>query len=195
MFGVVLGNQRILYKYNQQVTNGDFLVILGGYSIIAALIGGIDAYFKTRDIFFALAIAAFMFICTLRYYGQVEYRLNLLFKGYLIYFLILSAGYLFGLIPFQFVHQWIYIFIFGEIASVVYVFVRGSVFRPTKTSPMLKKLWLPTTLLVISYLLSSTSYLDRVVIKTTLGIWRSPSTMRSPCSARSSACWYTPWPP
>lgn len=169
MFGVVLGHQRILYKHNEHVTNGDFLTILGGYSIIAFFIGGIDAYMRTKDIPFAFGIAIFMFICTLRYYGQVEFRLNLFFKGYLIYFLILSAGYLLGLIPFQFVHQWIYIFIFGEIAAVVFVLVRGSVFRPTKPSPMLKRLWLPTTLLVLSYLLSSTSYLDRVVIKTTLG--------------------------
>ncbi len=169
MLGIVLGHQRILYKHNEQVNNGDFLIILGAYSIVSFFIGGIDSYLRTNDFFYALEVAVFMFICTLRYYGQVEFRLSLHFRGYLIYFLILSAGYLLGLFPFHFTHRWVHIFILGEILSVVYVVIRGSVFRSKKPSPMLKKLWLPTTLLVISYLLSYTSYLDRVVIEATLG--------------------------
>lgn len=168
-FGVVLGNQKILHKHNEQVTSGDFLAMLGAYGVVAFCIGGIDAYLRTNDVFFAVEIAVFMFVCTLRHYGQVEYRFNINFKGYLIYFLILSACYLLGLIPFQFTHQWVHIFIFGEIASVLFVVAHGSVFRFTKLSPMFNKLWGSTTLLVIAYLLSATSYLDRVVIKATIG--------------------------
>ena len=169
MFGTVLGHQRILYKHDSRVVEGDFLAILATYCAMAFCIGGIDAYLRTSNPAFSIAVAAFMVISTLRYYGQVEFRLTLFFKGYLIYFLILSAGYCFGLIPFHLTHQWIMLFIFGELAAVLYVVRNGSVFSYSKPSEMFKKLWLPSTLLVISYLLSSTSYLDRVVIKTILG--------------------------
>lgn len=169
MFGTVLGHQRLLHKHDEAATSGDFLAILGGYGLVAAGFGGIDAYLKTQNAAFAVGVAAFMLVSTLRYYGQVEYRLSLHFKGYLYYFIILSAGYLVGLVPFNLTHQWLFIFTLGEIAAVAYVALKGSVFRFKKPGPMLRKLWLPTTLLVFSYLLSSTSYLDRVVIMSILG--------------------------
>jgi len=169
MFGTVLGHQKILHKHNENVSNGDFLCMLGVYGVLVFFIGAACAYSKTEDMLFALAIGMFMVICLLRYYAQVEFRVTLWFKGYLIYFIILSAGYLLGLLLFQIWEHWLVIFATGEIAAVLFVVFRGSVFRPTKLGPQLKKLWVPTTLLIISYLCSSTAYLDRVLIQPILG--------------------------
>ena len=168
-FGAVLGHQRILYKHNTAATDGDFLALLGVYAVLLFLIGGIDAWFKTHDLLFTLAIALFMVICLIRYYAQVEFRVNLWFKGYLIYFLILSAGYLLGLGLFQVWEHWLVIFVVGEVAAILFVVFRGSVLRMQKPGPMFRKLFWPTTVLIISYLLSATSYLDRVLIQPILG--------------------------
>lgn len=169
MFGTVLGHQRILYKHNETINNGDFLTLLGAYSLVVFAIGAGDAYLKTNDLLFALEIGIFMVICLLRYYAQVEFRLSLWFKGYLIYFLILSAGYIAGLGLFLLVKNWLVIFATGEIAAVLFVVMKGSVLHLQRPTTELKKLWLPTTILIVSYLLSSTAYLDRVLIQPILG--------------------------
>lgn len=168
MFGTVLGHQRILHKHDD-VSEGDFLVLLLLYGLVVFFIGFLDAFFKTNNILFSLSIGSFMIICLIRYYGQVEYRLNLWFKGYLIYFIIISVGYLVGLAIFSVLHIWLVIFFVGEVAAIVYVWKNGHVLRFEKTTGAISKLWIPTTLLIISYLFSSTTYLDRVIIQPMLG--------------------------
>lgn len=168
-FGAVLGHQRLLHKNDADLHNSDYLAMFWMYAAISFLIGGIDAYQRTHSPAFALAMAVFMVLCQMRYYAQVEFRITVNFKGYLIYFIILSAGYVLGLIIFLFWRQWLVVFVIGEFAAVMYVVKKGTVLRFDGISSQLKKLIIPTSLLVFSFLLSGTEFLDRLLIKPIMG--------------------------
>lgn len=68
-------------------------------------------------------------LTTWRFYGDVEYRLRINYKGYFCYYLLIGLGYIFGIFLFYLSHLWPLALIPGEIAGLVLVAVKGTVFR------------------------------------------------------------------
>ena len=64
-----------------------------------------------------------------RFYADVEYRLHLNYKGYFLYYLFISIGYLIGIVLFKVTGMWALALIPGEIAGLIMVFAKGSVFK------------------------------------------------------------------
>ena len=62
-----------------------------------------------------------------RYYADVEYRLSLNYKGYFIYYAIISAGYLLGIAAFQLTKLWPLALLPGEMAGLLWVLFHGKV--------------------------------------------------------------------
>jgi O-antigen/teichoic acid export membrane protein len=64
-----------------------------------------------------------------RFYADVEYRLHLNYKGYFIYYLVISIGYLLGIFAFNITGLWALALIPGEIAGLVAVLLKGSILK------------------------------------------------------------------
>ena len=85
-----------------------------------------------------LSIMEFILFCILtivtmwRYYADVEYRLHINYKGYFLYYLIIGIGYLIGIFMFKVTGLWPLALLPGEIAGLLLVFWKGSVFRTDK---------------------------------------------------------------
>ena len=56
-----------------------------------------------------------------RFYADVEYRLHLNYKGYFLYYLFISIGYLIGIVLFKVTGMWALALIPGEIAGLIMV--------------------------------------------------------------------------
>ena len=64
-----------------------------------------------------------------RFYADVEYRLHINYKGYFLYYLIIGLGYLAGVFLFKFTGCWPLALLPGEIAGLLLVLWKGSVFK------------------------------------------------------------------
>ena len=79
-------------------------------------------------------ILFYLLVCATlwRTYADVEYRLTLNYKGYFCYYLIISVGYLCGIAVFLQTRFWQLALLPGELAGLVIVAYKGSVFRKDK---------------------------------------------------------------
>lgn len=64
-----------------------------------------------------------------RYYGDVEYRLNLNYQKYFIYYSVLTVGYLVGFGLYFLTGNWFLVFVTGEAAAILYLVLTGTVFK------------------------------------------------------------------
>jgi len=164
-FGHSLCQTRQVVRKDCQASNGDYNVIISVILLLSAVFGGLigSFYLKGTELVFFVAILLFT---VLRYYATVEYRLKLNFKLCLVFFSILSVGYLVGAAVFTVTSQWYYVFLVGEAAVVIVFMLRGTIFKPeTRTGniPLIAK---ATASLGFSYLLVEiTTNADRLILK------------------------------
>ena len=115
---------------DQSVKNRSYLLILGGGAVLfgaaAILCKGLLALDLGTAGLFALLIGFTMW----RFYADVEFRLSLNYKGYFLYYLLISVGYVIGALAFLKTGQWVLALLFGEILGVAFVLWKGRVLRP-----------------------------------------------------------------
>ncbi len=132
--GTAACNTRIITKNSYHTSNSDyyiFLIIAGG---LASLIGTLLVAKEFSSVFDCILFYILAFLTVLRVYALVEFRIILNFKGYLIYYAVLSIGYILGAVLFSLVKLWQAIFIVGELAALIYVFIVGKIFKPDSRS-------------------------------------------------------------
>ena len=104
-----------------------------GYFCFFGVIGSFVALVMSRNSITNMAMAAGVFIMFMltvfRYYGDVEYRLNLNYRRYFIYYLLIGIGYLAGFGIYYVTGQWVWIYLTGEGAALVFVGITGKVFH------------------------------------------------------------------
>ena len=62
----------------------------------------------------AVGVFGLFMFTVFRYYGDVEYRLNLNYQRYFIYYLLIGLGYLAGFGVYYVTGQWVWIYLIGE---------------------------------------------------------------------------------
>ena len=169
--GQALNTSRLVVRRNYAVTNGDYDWIL---LVFGAIGSGVALWMSRNSLeIIPMAIGAFLlFMFTVfRYYGDVEYRLNLNYKRYFIYYLLIGLGYLAGFGVYYVTGQWVWIYLIGEGAALLFVGLTGSVFHQF----FQRSQYFSTALgrgffLTMSYLITNTTMnMDRLVIKQVLG--------------------------
>ena len=114
----------------ETVKNRSYLLILGGGAVLfgaAAIVGkGLLGLDLTTAGLFALLIGFTMW----RFYADVEFRLSLNYKGYFLYYLLISIGYGIGALIFLKTKQWVPALLCGEILGVAFVLWKGKILRP-----------------------------------------------------------------
>ena len=169
--GQALNTSRLVVRRDCEVTNGDYDWLL----LIFGAIGSFVALVMSRNSItnMAMAVGVFiMFMLTVfRYYGDVEYRLNLNYRRYFIYYLLIGIGYLAGFGIYYVTGQWVWIYLIGEGAALIFVGITGKVFynfwnRSRFFSAALSRGFF----LMLSYLVTNTTLnIDRLVIRQVLG--------------------------
>lgn len=170
--GQALNNSHLVLRRKDRVVNGDYNRILVFYSLLAGLLTLFLSYREGyRGIFFSIEILALILFTSFRYYLDIEYRISLNYRGYFIYYGILSMGYILGFALYLISRQWMFVFLLGEAAAFFYIVFGASLLKkPLLCSPYLKKAFFRGSLLIFSYLITNfTLNLDRLALKYLLG--------------------------
>ena len=167
-FGYAVNCARILGVEKGRTNNGDFNLILLAMGLLGSMIG--IGYLFYLGLATPLSIFLFIllsFATMLRYYSEVEFRLNTNFFRYMIYYLLISVGYVAGLFLFRLSGQWMLALIVGELMAFVYILFRGTIFRRPvfKLSPQFGAILGSIWFLLISTLIENVAlHADRIVL-------------------------------
>ena len=172
--GQALNTGRLVVRRDYEVSNGDYnttVLLFSAIGIAAALLYSALASSSIKGaLTFALS-AVLLLVTIFRYYGDVEYRLSLRYRDYFIYYLLIACGYAAGYGIFSLGGSWFFIFLTGEAAAIVYVALKGSIFRRFfQRSPSFSVVLSKGAVLVMSYFVTNTTLnIDRLVLDRTLG--------------------------
>ena len=152
--GVAANYSRMMTEKKYSPSNSNYIYILLGGSLVCIAIGiaymcGLGAFSPIGAILFAVLIILTAF----RYYSDVDFKLKTDFFGYMIFYVSIAAGYSAGILVYMLTNQWFVSFIVGEVVGILFVILRGSIYKkpfakPDASFPMVAK--------SMSYLLSST---------------------------------------
>lgn len=133
-FGVAANYSRMVRARDKKDTNGDYNIFLTVIAVLCvAVAAGTLVVYKSFNATHFILLTVLMVATVLRYYGDVNYRIKLNYKGFFIYYAIITAGYCLGLLLFKYIsEQWMLTFIAGEVAAVVFVLLNGNIFKGKK---------------------------------------------------------------
>ena len=164
--GNSLGNIRLMMRKECDVTNKDFIPFLTILSAISAIICGFVAFWDSDDVVFPIAFAIFSVLYLIRMYVSVEFRLNLKFKGFFLYYTAISVGYLIGFGLYLLTDIWLLIFTFGEVIALLYSFICGKMMRDDGLSGNRAKITKPLIMLALSTIVRDcVNQYDKVILK------------------------------
>ncbi|MBE6668089.1 MAG: hypothetical protein E7607_07270 [Ruminococcaceae bacterium] len=171
--GYAVNCSRILGVEKGYTKSSDYNIILLGMGIICSVIGVVYIYFRgyTSPLSLVLYILL-MFATMLRYYSEVEFKINTNFFRYMIYYILISVGYVAGLFIFRKTGQWMVPLIIGESLAVLFVVIFGKIYRPPFIKPT--KAFLPIFssigLIFLSALIDNvTLHADRILLLSITG--------------------------
>lgn len=129
-FGTAANYSRMVAKTKKIDCNGDYNIFL---LIIAALCIPVSAagllWLGNGSAAMFAGFLMLMIVTVLRYYSDVEFRLNVNYRGFLLYYILISAGYVVGIIAYPLTDSWIIAMLLGEAAAVGFVFLKGSLYK------------------------------------------------------------------
>ena len=169
--GQALNTSRLVVRRDYQVTNGDYNILLlafGGIGTLISILAARSSMTSPMVIFWTVLL---LMTTIFRYYGDVEYRLNLNYQKYFIYYSVLTVGYLVGFGLYFLIGNWFLVFVTGEAAAILYLVLTGTVFK----NFFRKSQWFGQALrrggfLVFSYLITNlTLNIDRLVLENLIG--------------------------
>ncbi|WP_024867314.1 lipopolysaccharide biosynthesis protein [Butyrivibrio sp. FCS014] len=136
-FGTSASYSRIVARKERIESNGDYNAFLGIVALICVpvsvgmvkLLGSGVADGKIFDGATSgiVGLILLMALTVIRYYCDVEYRMNIRFMDYFLFFVFVSLGYVVGLRIFD---GWMTVILQGEVLGILYTIVRGSILRP-----------------------------------------------------------------
>lgn len=174
-FGVAANYSRMVRCREKKDTNGDYNIFLTIISVLCVAVAAatLIIYQSFSPVHFLL-LTVLMVLTVLRYYGDVNYRMELNYKGFFVYYAIITAGYCLGLLLFRYIsQQWMLTFIAGEAAAVLFVLLHGKIFKGKnllKKSPYFKETMQSVGILSATNLLSAIAQqADKIILRLTKG--------------------------
>ena len=153
------------------MTNGDYDWLLLGFGLIGSIVALFMSGKSLESPLMAAGVFLMFMLTVFRYYGDVEYRLNLNYRRYFIYYFLIGIGYLAGFGIYRLTGQWVWIYLIGEAAALALVGVTGNIFHQFfRRSEFFTTALGRGFFLTLSYLITNTTMnMDRLVIKQILG--------------------------
>lgn len=173
--GNVLNNIRLIFRSNEP-ENGiitDYNVLLLIFSFINLIIIGIFYCFYEKDITVInlILILIISVLWLMREYYIVAFRIKINYINIVICNIMLVVGYGIGFGLFLITNYWQFIYILGNLISLIFVFAKCSLWKePIKVSSNFKGITIQTVLLLLSNILTRiTTYADKLLIFPILG--------------------------
>ena len=157
-FGTSFNYSRMIASTKKRDCNSDYFFMLLLSAIITVPICIAAQLIIDKFSFVALiGYIVLTAITTFRYYGDVNFRLDIDFKGFFVYYALMAAGYLIGIAVFRCFNSWIIVYLLGEVAAVIFVAVRGKVFKcnPFKKTEFFNDNLRSSSALLLSNLITS----------------------------------------
>lgn len=159
---------RMVHSTKGHTVNGDYNLFLLAGSVLGmvVLFIGMVAQGIFEPVQYIL-VCVLLVVTMLRYYGDVEFRLNVNYKGFLGYYLLISTGYLFGYVCYPYTNNWVLVLLPGELLAFLYVFLRGHIYRNPawkRSKELFANLKSMTVLSVSEFLSNFVSYMDRILV-------------------------------
>jgi O-antigen/teichoic acid export membrane protein len=170
-FGLAVNNTRLVAKTKLETKNGDYNSILGIFCLVSILVAVVSLYFLGMlDIWNGICFAVLTIVTLLRHYSDVEFRVVLNYKKYFVYYMLISGGYLIGVLLYKLTNNWYILFIVGETIAVLSVVFLGTIYKGAfQCSENRKLVWKMTITVAGSYLINSFFLnLDRIVLQNTM---------------------------
>lgn len=164
--GTAANNTRLIVQRDMAVKNGDFLLPMCSMTVLFAFpfLWAIRGYLHSLGEYVLSLLL--LVLTTLRYYGDVEYRMSLRYKRYFWFYAAISAGYLLGASCFLTPHGWQLCFLLGEAGCMLLLFIQGRVFWPLNLSENCKTVEKKMWVLAGSYLIyNAVLNLDRILLQ------------------------------
>ncbi len=173
--GTALNNVRLIYEgnYNSKKLKGDFQILLLIYELINILVVFMLSfyYIGVSNILDILLIIIIGILLLGREYYIVAFRIILDYKAILLNNVILVIGYIVGYFLFKLTGYWQTIYIFGLLASYIYIYKNSSICKePLVKTELWSKISKDSILLIIaSFLGRLTNYADKLLLYPLLG--------------------------
>ncbi|MGN1416112.1 MAG: lipopolysaccharide biosynthesis protein [Oscillospiraceae bacterium] len=122
---------RITLSTDKKTFNTPYIVIMAVSSIFTAVSSAAVCLFSS-DGFSAADMLCYVMLCCLtlwRSYSDIEYRLNLNYKGYFTYCLFIGIGYVCGIPLMYKTGIWSFALIPGELFGLIFIKLKGSVLK------------------------------------------------------------------
>lgn len=174
-FGSVLNNIRLLMdnEYRKNNINGDFKILLTASIIINAIFMIIGTIYYEGRFSPVSIILVVLFSCLniLREYLIVSFRIKINYRAILLNNLMLSVGYLFGLLLFYFIEYWQIIFVSGSGFSLFYILKNSNIIYESfsKTKLFGKTLYNSLVLFFSVLMKTALTYADKLLLFPLLG--------------------------
>lgn len=168
--GTSLNNARLVAKSKGKgVNNKPYLLFLLLVLPVAFLLSlGVFVVMKEPvELLPLLLYWLLMCLTILKFYSEVEYRLNTNYVGLLFYYLAISAGYLLGILFVKITGQWTLGLLTGELFGFIFVLLRGSLYRKSQEDKEenLSYLWKSVRYLIVAQLLLNVVFnSDRIIL-------------------------------
>lgn len=172
-FGSGANYSRMVVSAKKQDVKGDYNIFLAAVAVLALIVTWVMLYiFDALNPVMYVSSAVLMIATVLRYYNDVNYKLQLNFKGFLVYYLVIAAGYAAGTLLYPLTHSWGLALALGEVAATVFVAWTGYIYkRPVfeaseKFASNMQSVWA----LSLAYLLTSVIMnADRILVYLCIG--------------------------
>lgn len=172
-FGSVLNNIRLLNdtNYKEFGYEGDFNILLLInilFNVVIMILGGI---YYANSLVSTLLIVIYSSLNIVREYLLVSFRLNLNYKLILENNFVLGIGYLLGLVLFFITNYWQYIYLMGNLLSLIFIMKHSSLWKEKlKSTPLFKETTINTLILLCSMLLNTAiGYADKLLLYPLIG--------------------------
>lgn len=128
--GLSVNYARMVIVKENETKNGDYNFVLLIFNIIGiAAITIFLIIYRQLSIVNVVMLNLLMIITMVRYYGDVEYRKNLNYFSFMIYYILIGVGYGLGCLLYMVIPNWQLAMLIGEIAALVFVFLKGNIFK------------------------------------------------------------------
>lgn len=166
--GYSVSCSRLLGVNDGRTASSDYNLILLGMGVLGSMIG--IGYLFYLGLATPLSVGLYivlMFTTMLRYYSEIEFRLKTDFFRYMLYYLLVSVGYVVGLFLFRLTKEWMLALIVGEVLALLYVAIRGTIYRPPffKKTANFSPVFASIVFVLISALIDNvTMHADRILL-------------------------------
>jgi len=129
-FGSGANYSRLVMSARKEEPKGDynlFLAIIAAISLIVTLVMLI--VFRALNPVMYVSSAVLMIASVLRYYGDVQYKLSINYKGFMKYYIVIAIGYAAGTLLYPVTHSWGIAIALGEVLATVYVCLTGNLYK------------------------------------------------------------------